>query len=204
MKDSSLKDSSDDRKKIDELFEAISSGDPEAKDKLMPLVYNELRRLAHSRLRYNRDSHTIRTTTLVHEAYINLVRNPSQDWKNRAYFFSAAGELMREILIDHMRKRQRLKRGAGAKQVDIDPDEILPDTKDKELILLDEALKKLSRAHKTLSEVVINRYFAGLTIEDTATVMNIAPATVKRKWKLAKAWLAREMGGYERHRPSKG
>jgi RNA polymerase sigma factor (TIGR02999 family) len=187
-----MADSSDNRKTIDDLFEAISAGDPEAKKELLPLIYDELRRLAHSRLRYKRESHTLQTTELVHEAYINLARKPSQDWKNRYYFFSVAGTLMRQILIQHMRHRQRLKRGGGYEHADIDV-EHLPDTKDKELILIDEALNELAMVDKTAVEVVERRYFVGQTIEETAKDMNISPATVKRKWDFAKAWLARKV-----------
>jgi RNA polymerase sigma factor (TIGR02999 family) len=190
--DSSMTDSSDNRKTIDELLEAIGGGDSEAMNELLPLIYDELRRLAHSKLRYKRESHALQTTTLVHEAYLKLVRRPSRDLKNRVYFFGAAATLMRDIIIQHMRNRRRLKRGGGHEHVDIDV-EHLPATKDKELILLDEALNELARVDKTLAVIVVNRYFAGLTVEETAKVMNISPATVKRKWELAKAWLAREM-----------
>jgi RNA polymerase sigma factor (TIGR02999 family) len=195
--DSSMTDSSDNGKTIEELLEAIGGGDSEAMSELLPLIYDELRRLAHSKLRYKRESHTLQTNTLVHEAYLKLVRRPSQDLKNRVYFFGAAATLMRDIIIQHIRNRGRLKRGGGRGQSDFDVEHLIdnkgPATKDKELILLDEALNKLARVDKALAELVKNRYFAGLTIEETAKVMNIAPATVKRKWELAKAWLAREM-----------
>jgi RNA polymerase sigma factor, sigma-70 family/RNA polymerase sigma factor, TIGR02999 family len=187
-----MADSSDNRKTIDDLFEAISDGDTEAKNELLPLIYDELRRQAHSRLRYKRESHTLQTTGLVHEAYINLVRKPAQDWKNRSYFFKATATLMRQILIQHMRNRRRLKRGGGHEHPDIDVEQ-LPATRDKELLLLDEALSELERVDKTLAELVERRYFAGQSIEETAKDMNISPATVKRKWKHAKAWLKREM-----------
>ncbi len=187
-----MTDSSDNRKTIDELLEAIGGGDSEALNELLPLIYDELRRLAHSKLRYKRESHTLQTTTLVHEAYLKLVRRPSHDLKNRVYFFGAAAALMRDIIIQHIRNRRRLKRGGGQEYSDVDVEQ-LPDTKDKELILLDEALNELARVDKTLAVIVVKRYFAGLTVEETAKVMNISPATVKRKWELAKAWLAREM-----------
>ena len=188
-----MTDSSDYRKKIDDLLEAISSGNSEAMDELVPLIYDELRRQAHSWLRYERAGQTLQTTALVHEAYINLVSRPARDWKNRAYFFSAAATLMRQILIQHIRSRRRLKRGGGSEPPDFDVEHLPALARDKEWIQLDEALDKLARVNKTLADLVVNRYFAGLTIEETAEVMNIAPATVKRKWDIARAWLAREM-----------
>jgi RNA polymerase sigma factor (TIGR02999 family) len=189
-----MSDSSAYQKKIDELLKAHSSGDPAAIHELMPLIYDELRWLAQSNLKYKPESQTLRTTALVNEAYIKLVGRPSQDWKNRAYFFSLAAQLMREILIRHLRDRQRLKRGGHYERQDMDLVlNLLPDTEDKRLLMIDEALYELARVDKTAAEVVVRRYYAGLTVEETAQDMDIAPATVKRKWTFAQAWLSREL-----------
>jgi RNA polymerase sigma factor (TIGR02999 family) len=187
-----MTDPSDYKKKIDELLKAISGGDSEAMNELIPLIYDELRWLAHSKLKVHSESQTLRTTELVNEAYINMVSRRSQDWKNRAYFFCAAANLMRQILIQHMRNKERLKRGGGHEQEDLNVEDLL-DTKDTELLQIHEALNDLERVDKTLAQIVVNRYFGGLTIEETAQVMNLSPATVKRKWEHAKAWLSREL-----------
>ena len=189
--DSSMNESSNRREQVDRLLEAIRDGDNEAMDELMPLIYDELRRLAHNRLRYERNDHTLRTTALVNEAYVRLVRSPSQDWKNRAYFFGAAARSMRQILIQHRRSRSCLKRGSDERQ-DLDVDNI-SQPKDGMLIRLDEALYELERVSKTQADIVEKHYFAGLTLEEVGEVMNISLSTVKRQWRHAKAWLRREM-----------
>jgi RNA polymerase sigma factor (TIGR02999 family) len=189
-----MNDSSDDRKKIDELLEAIRGGNSEAMHELMPLIYDELRRWAHIILRHERQNHTLRTTALVHEAYMKLVGSAFRNWKNRIHFFRVAARVMRRILIQHARKRMSIKRGGGYEIVSMDEEDNIPDfRKDENLVRFDEALIKLEEVDKTLAEIVENRFFAGLTIEETAQVMDIAPATVKRKWKHAKAWLLREI-----------
>ncbi|MDQ3918740.1 MAG: sigma-70 family RNA polymerase sigma factor [Acidobacteriota bacterium] len=190
-----MNDSSGDRNKIDELLEAISGGSSEAIGELMPLIYGELRRQAHSILRRERQDHTLRTTALVHEAYIRLAGGTFRNWKNRSHFFHVAARVMRRVLIQHARKRLSIKRGGKYKIVPMEEEGGgVPDFgKDENLIRLDEALIKLEGVDKTLAGLVENRFFAGLTIDETAQVMNMSPATVKRKWELAKAWLLREI-----------
>ena len=189
-----MNDSSDDRKKVDELLEAISGGNSEAMNELMPLIYGELRRWAHIILSHERRNYTLRTTALVHEAYMRLSRSAFREWKNRSHFFHVAATVMRRILIQHARKRMSIKRGGEYEIVSMEEEDNIPDLgKDENLVRLDEALIKLEEVDKTLAEVVENRFFAGLTIEETAQVMGISPATVKRKWEHAKAWLLREM-----------
>ena len=186
-----MDDSSNRREEVDRLLDAIRAGDSEANHELMPLIYDELRRLAHNRLRYERNGHTLSTTALVNEAYLQLVKSPSQDWKNRAYFFGAAARAMRQILIQHQRSRSRLKRSSD-KREDVDLDKISR-SKDSMLIRLDEALNELERVNKTQADIVENRYFGGLTLEEISEVMNIPLTTVKRHWKHAKTWLKREI-----------
>lgn len=187
-------DSSDDRNRIDELLEAIGGGDSEALNELMPLIYGELRRQAHLILSRERPNHTLRTTALVHEAYIRLAGSDFRGWKNRSHFFHVAAKVMRRTLIQHARKRVSIKRGGGYRIVSIDDEGGIPDLgKEENLVRLDAALIRLEELDKTLAELVENRFFAGLTIEETAQVMDVSPATVKRKWELAKAWLLREM-----------
>ena len=185
-----MSDSSNKREEVDRLLDAIRDGNNGAMDELMPLIYDELRKLAHSRLRREGQNHTLRTTALVNEAYLKLVKVPSQNWKNRAYFLGAAARLMRRILIQHYRDRNSQKH--KNERVDVDVDSI-SQTKDKNLERLDEALNELERINKTQAEIVDKRYFAGLTLEEIAEVMNISLATVKRNWQAAKAWLKREM-----------
>jgi RNA polymerase sigma factor (TIGR02999 family) len=186
-----MDDSSNNREQVDRLLEAIRGGNDGALDELTPLIYDELRRLAHNRLRYERRGHTLRTTALVNEAYLMLVSSPSQNWKNRAYFFGAAARLMRQILIQHKRRRSCHKRREDERE-DVDVDNI-PQTKDRMLLRLDEALYELERVNKTQADIVEKHYFGGLTLEEIAEVMNISLSTVKRRWRHAKAWLRREM-----------
>jgi len=188
---SSMNASSNRREQVDQLLEAMRDGNDEARHELTPLIYDELRRLAHSSLRYERNDHTLRTTALVNEAYMRLVKSPSQDWKNRAYFFGAAARAMRQILIQHRRSRSSLKRSSDErKDVDI---ESVSRPEDSTLICLDEALYELERVSKTQADIVEKHFFAGLTFEEIAEVMNVSLSTVKREWRVARAWLKREM-----------
>jgi len=188
--DHSMSDSSNRREQVDRLLDAIRDGNNGAMDELMPLIYDELRQLAHSRLKRERQDHTLRTTALVNEAYLRLVQAPSQNWRNRAYFLGAAARMMRQILIQHYRDRNALKR--KNEQSDIDVDNISR-TKDKIFERLHEALNELEKVNKTEAEIVEKRFFAGLTLEEIAEVMNISLSTVKNHWRVAKAWLKREM-----------
>jgi RNA polymerase sigma factor (TIGR02999 family) len=192
--DFSMTDSSDKSDEIIEILRACRNGSHEAVNELVPIIYAELRRLAHSHFSRERQNHTLQTTALVHEAYIKLVADSSQNWENRAHFFGAASRLMREILIQYAREKNRLKRGGGYKRVSNDEvDKVPAAEKEEDWVRLDEALRKLAKVDQVLAEIVEKRYFAGLTNEEIAEVMNISLATVKRKWQLAKAWLFREM-----------
>jgi len=169
------------------------SGDREALDALTPLVYDELRRLAKSYLRRERPDHTLDGTALVHEAYMRLVDQRSVEWRNRNHFFALAAELIRRILVDHARARIAAKRGGASVKLSLDEALAPADEKDLNILALDDALLALAKADPQQSRIVELRYFAGLTIEETADVMEISPATVKRDWTTAKAFLKREM-----------
>jgi RNA polymerase sigma factor (TIGR02999 family) len=169
------------------------SGDREALDALTPLVYDELRRLAKSYLRRERPDHTLDGTALVHEAYMRLVDQRHVEWRNRNHFFALAAELIRRILVDHARARIAAKRGGSNVKLSLDEALAPADEKDLNILALDDALVALGKADPQQSRIVELRYFAGLTIEETADVMEISPATVKRDWTTAKAFLKREM-----------
>jgi RNA polymerase sigma factor (TIGR02999 family) len=174
------------------LLKEWSEGDRDALDQLMPLVYGELRRLAASYLREERPNHTLQPTALVNEAYLRLTRQKNVTWQNRAHFFGIAAQMMRRILVDHARKRQAAKRDAAAWKVataEVDGSDSAPD-----LLALDRALQELEQIDPQQAKVVELRFFAGLTVEETAEVTGISPRTVKREWQTAKAWLRREMG----------
>lgn len=174
------------------------TGDRNALDALTPLVYDELRRLAKSYLRRERPDHTLDGTALVHEAYMRLVDQRNVEWRNRNHFFALAAELIRRILVDHARARIAAKRGGANIKLSLDEALAPADEKDLNLLALDDALLALTHADPQQSRIVELRYFAGLTIEETADVLEISPATVKRDWTTAKAFLKREMLRNER------
>jgi RNA polymerase sigma-70 factor, ECF subfamily len=178
------------------LLNRINDGDGKAPEKLLPLVYGELRKLAHSYLQNERSDHTLQATALVHEAYIRLVDWEKVSWQNRAHFFAVAANVMRKILVDHAREKKAQKRDSGQK-LSLDEAISLPSQNPREidLIALDDALEKLAKFDKTQSKIVELRFFGGLTIEETAHAINISPATVKREWTVAKTWLFREIKG---------
>lgn len=161
----------------------------------MPLVYDELRRLARHYLRLERSDHTLQSTALVHEAYLRLAgQNPPQ-WQNRAHFFGIAAHIMRQILVEHARSRGAAKRGGNACKLALDETVALAQQVDVDVIALDKALQELSKLDAQQSRIVELRFFTGLTIEDTSEVLGISPATVKRDWITARAWLFRAMTG---------
>jgi RNA polymerase sigma-70 factor (ECF subfamily) len=165
-----------------------NSGDPAALDRLTPLVYEELRRLAKSFMRNERPDHTLGATALVHEAYLKLVDERQVDWRGRSHFFGAAANIMRRLLVDHARKRLASKRGSGVKEaVPMGKDPL--QTTDEDLVALDEALGKLGEIDERKSKVVEMKFFAGMTSQEIATVLAISDATVERDWKMARAWL---------------
>ncbi|HYY57521.1 MAG TPA: sigma-70 family RNA polymerase sigma factor [Pyrinomonadaceae bacterium] len=177
---------------ITQLLIASSRGDGEALNELLPLVYNELRRLANHYLHRERPDHTLQPTALVHEAYMRLV---DQDvaWQNRAHFFGIAAEMMRRILIDHARGVRAAKRGSGGIKLSLDEALDLSDEKAGDLLALDEALRELAAVDPLKSRIVELRFFGGLSIEETAEALGIGPATVIRHWRMAKAWLYHEV-----------
>ena len=170
-----------------------SNGDKAAVDKLIPLVYDELRRLARYYMRRERAGATLQTTALVNEAYMRLVDQKNVQWQNRAHFFAIAAQLMRRILIDRARKRYNSKRGGDVRKVSLDQASIVSTGRGSDLVALDEALTDLEAIDQRKSKVVELRFFGGLNIEETAEVMSISPATVQREWSMAKAWLYREI-----------
>ena len=181
---------------VTDLLVRWREGDRQALDSLMPLVYVELRRLAHHYLQRERSDHTLQSTALVHEAFLRLAgQNPPQ-WQNRAHFFGIAAHVMRQILVEYARAHSAVKRG-GAGACKLTLDEALDFSKkvDVDVIALDGALDRLSELDPQQSRIVELRFFAGLTIEDTSEVMGISPATVKRDWTSARAWLHREIAG---------
>jgi RNA polymerase sigma-70 factor (ECF subfamily) len=169
------------------------NGDSAALDRLMPLVYEELRRMANQYMRHERKGHTLQTSALVNEAYLRLVDHEHIEWQNRAHFFGVAAQAMRRILVDHARARNYQKRGGGAQQVSLDEAAPLTGACAAELIALDEALQELAKLDPRKSRVVELRYFGGLSMEETAEALGISIPTVTRDWNTAKAWLLREL-----------
>lgn len=168
-------------------------GDKGALDALAPLVYRDLRRMAARLLRGERPEHTLQPTALVHEAYLKLVGQHPIDWQNRSHFFAVAASAMRQILVDHARRHQRVKRGAGAAVVPLDEAWVFVPGRSIELLALDRALDRLASLDARKVRVVELRFFAGLNNNEIAEVLEISPNTVMRDWKMAKAWLRREM-----------
>jgi RNA polymerase sigma factor (TIGR02999 family) len=170
-----------------------SNGDQQALEDLMPLVYSELRRLAKAYLRRERSDHTLQSTALVNEAFLRLVNQRNVQWKSRAHFFGIAAQLIRRILVDHARAHQADKRGAGAFKLSLDEAIGVPEKRDLDLVALDDALQRLTELDPQQSRIVELRFFAGLSIEETAEVLGISTATVKREWSTARAWLYRDL-----------
>ena len=182
------------RSDVTELLQQWSSGRREALDKLLPQVYAELRRLAASYFRRERPHHTLQPTALVHEAFVKLVDQRAVRWQNRAHFFGIAAQLMRRILVDHARARDAAKRGAGEAPLSLEEWQLTAPGVDLEILALDEALTRLASMDPRQSRVVELRFFAGLTMDETAEVLHVSPATVGREWTLARAWLYAEIG----------
>jgi RNA polymerase sigma factor (TIGR02999 family) len=170
-----------------------SSGNQQALEELVPLIYKELRQLAHNFLYRERSGHTLQTTALVHEAYLKLIDQRDARWQNRAHFFAIAAQAMRRILIDSARKHAAAKRGGPREKLSLDEAADISLEPDSNLLELDEALNELAKIDPQQSRIVELRYFGGLTIEETADVMSVSPATVKREWTMARAWLHQEL-----------
>jgi RNA polymerase sigma factor (TIGR02999 family) len=172
-----------------------NNGSAEALEKLMPLVERELRRIAANHMRRESPGHTLQTTALVNEAYLKLVDQREVRWQNRAHFFALSSQLMRRILLDHARAQKRGKRGGDAVHVALEDVAVITPEKSEELIALDEALTRLAQFDSKKSKIVEMRFFGGLSVNEVAEVMGIAPVTVMLHWRLAKAWLQKEMRG---------
>jgi RNA polymerase sigma factor (TIGR02999 family) len=182
------------REHISRLLQAWTREDPSARDALVPIVYDELHRLAHHYMRGERAGHTLQTTALVNEAYLRLADIEQLHWTDRAHFFAMAATMMRRILVDHARAHARDKRGGGVVMTSLDADLAAP-ARDIDVIALDEALERLAKIDPRQARLVELRYFAGLTIDEAAEALRISPGTLKREWVIAKAWLFRELQG---------
>lgn len=178
---------------VTQLLVAWGNGDEAARDELMPLVYQELHRLAHQYMKRETPGHTLQTSALVNEAFVKLVDQKDVHWQNRAHFFGIAAQLMRRILVDHARSRQYLKRGGGAHHVSLEEAAIVSQERAADVVALDDALTSLAAIDERKSRIVELRFFGGLSIEETAEVLAVSPGTVMRDWTLAKAWLRRAM-----------
>jgi len=182
---------------ITNLLVEWSNGDQAALDKIMAKVYDELHQIAHNYLQNERSDHTLQTTALVNEAYLRLINFNKIDWKNRAHFFGIAGQIMRNILIDHARKQQAGKRLNQKYKMPLESILNLPIETDIDLIALDDALNNLEKIDPRQSRIIELRFFAGLTIDEVAEVLQLSPATIKREWETAKFWLLREIRNYK-------
>ena len=178
---------------VTQLLSDWSSGSKFALEQLTPVVYDELRRLARRHLARERKDHTLQSTALVHEAYLKLIDQKNVKWQNRAHFFAIASQMVRRILVDHARAHQAGKRGSGAPKLSLDEAIGVPESRDLELLALDDALKGLAEIDDRQARIVELRFFSGLSIEETAEVVGISAATVKREWVTAKAWLFRQL-----------
>jgi RNA polymerase sigma factor (TIGR02999 family) len=182
---------------VTELLLKWGSGDEAALDRLLPMMYSELRSIADRSLRRERSNHTLQATALVNEAYLRLVNQDRIQWRNRAQFLGIAAEMMRRILVDHARKRQAAKRDGGLRMTLEEGVASMPQsgsaTREVNLVALDEALQRLQKVDPRQARIVELRYFAGLKVEETAEVMDVSPRTVKREWQMARAWLKREL-----------
>jgi len=182
------------RDDVSALLRAWSDGDQRALAQLMPIVYDELRRLAHRYMKRERVGHSLQTTALVNEAYMRLVDYKRMDWQDRAHFLAVSAQAMRRILVDHARRRNS-KRGADVEHVPLEADTIIGQDRSSDLVSLDDALKALAERAPRKAKVVELRFFGGLTVEEAAEVLRVSPITVMREWKSAKAWLYRELAG---------
>ncbi len=182
---------------VTRILNAIEGGDPKAADELLPLVYEELRLLAARKMSHEPPGQTLQATALVHEAYLRLVGTEAQNWSGRTHFFTAAAEAMRRILIEKARQKQRIKHGGGQRRVGLDDVELPVETPSDELIALDRALAKLATKDKVEADLVKLRYFAGLTLEQSAGILGLSERTATRYWAHAKAWLHKQITGPE-------
>ena len=181
------------------LLVAWSEGDKGALDRLTPLVYDELHRLAKSYMRRERAGQTLQTTALIHEAYVRLIDAQAVEWQNRAHFFGVAARIMRQILVATAREHSAQKRGGRAQQVSLDEGLIVSQRYDEDLIAIDEALRALAEFDGRKAQVVEMRFFGGLTEQEIATALSVSPETVRRDWRIARSWLRRRISGEPQH-----
>jgi RNA polymerase sigma-70 factor, ECF subfamily len=186
------------------LLSELRDGKQGAEAKLIPIVYDELRRLARGYMRRERPEHTLQATALVHEAYLKLVRQRSVDWQGRSHFYGIAAQLMRQILIDHARRHLRAKRGGARSAEPLDEALVFAPAQSAELVRLDEALERLAKLDSRQSRIVELRFFGGMSVEETAEFLKVSPKTVKRDWSLAKAWLHGELRQIDGNAPELG
>jgi RNA polymerase sigma factor (TIGR02999 family) len=175
-------------------LEQWNNGDQAALDKLMPLIYDELRKMARRYMRQQNPGHTLQTTALIHETYLRMVKQKEKHFENRAHFFGVAAQAMRHILVDYARARQTARRGGAARPISLEEAALVTAERAAELVAFDEALKELAKLSQRQSRVVELRYFGGLSVDETATVLSVSPETVMRDWSMAKTWLHRALG----------
>lgn len=178
---------------VTRILHAIEDGDARAGDKLLPLVYDQLRRIAQQRMSQERPDHSLQATALVHEVYLRLVGEEDVQWANRAHFFAAAAEAMRRILVESARSRGRLKRGGDRKKMPLNVIDLAAENDPGEILALNDALDRLEQQDPRMAKLVMLRFFSGLSVEETASAMQVSPRTVKREWAVARAWLFREL-----------
>ena len=176
-----------------QLLKKAQAGDRESLDRLLPIVYDELRRVAAKQLRSERENHTLQATALVHEAYLRLIEQREVDWENRRHFFSIAAEMMRRILVNYAVQKKAEKRGEGVTRIELEDAVSFAEDSDFDVVSLDDALKRLAKLDEIQAQIVELRFFGGLTIEETAEVLEISDSTVKREWRMAKAWLKTQL-----------
>jgi len=186
------------------LLNQLTQGKAEAQEQLMLVIYRELRRLAGAHLRRERSDHTLQATALVNEVFLKLIEHQNCSWENRNHFFAIASTMMRHVLVDYARKRNRQKRGGGETHAEFEEERFLSEQKSAEILELDDALERLSQLEPRQMRVVELRFFGGLSVEQSAEVLGVSPKTVKRDWNVARAWLHRELksGGGLDHRPT--
>jgi RNA polymerase sigma factor (TIGR02999 family) len=185
----------DQRGEVTRLLAQLGGGGPAAIDRLMPILYDELRRIARRQMRRERSDHTLDTTSLVHEAYVKLVGLDRMSWQNRAHFLAVAAQAMRRVLVDYAVRRRAQKRGGVQRKVPLEDVPAGAAQPVETLVALDSALRRLETVDARLSRVVECRYFGGMSVEEAAEALHVSPATIKRDWSLARAWLNRELGG---------
>jgi RNA polymerase sigma factor (TIGR02999 family) len=178
---------------ITRLLQNWSEGDQEALEKLMPVLYKELHRMAHRYMRQERPGHTLQTTALIHEAFLRLMGWNNVRWQNRSHFFGVSAQLMRKILVDFARSRNYAKRGGGARVISLETTAGVPSEPARDILALDEALRRLATMDPRKGQIVELRFFGGLGLEETAEVLKVSSRTIRREWELAKVWLASEM-----------